>query len=149
VAEREAVLVLAVGVAAAATLAVALVLALEPALVAGVAGLGVAWTAAAWSRGGSVPDAAILAAAAIFLCAELAYWSLEQAAVADEGELVARRAAELALRTAGALALAALLVAALGLRAGGGLALEAVGVAAAVGIVALVFALARAESAER
>jgi hypothetical protein len=135
--------VLAVAAAAVATLAVGLAVSVPPAVTGAVVGLAAAWTAAAWSRGGDVPDGTIATAAAIFVAAELAFWSLEQAAVPDEPELAARRLAGLAVRGAAALALAAFLLAALGLHARGGLALEAVGVAAAVGVVALVFALAR------
>lgn len=133
----------AAGLGAAALTALAVGLALEPAfLPAGLAGLGACWGVSAWSRGG-VPGGTIVAAAAIFASAELAYCSLDQAAAADEGELLARRLAGLAFLALGALALSAVLLAALGLKAGGGLVLEAVGVAAAVGLVGLVFALAR------
>ncbi|HEX6490444.1 MAG TPA: hypothetical protein VF002_03595 [Gaiellaceae bacterium] len=130
---------------AAALAALAAGLALGPSLVpAGVAGLGACWGVSAWSRG-VVPGGTIAAAAAIFVTAELAYHSLDQVAAVDEGELLARRLAALALMGVGALALSALLLAALGLKTGGGLVLEAVGVAAAVGVLALVFALARDE----
>lgn len=148
-ADRAAIVVLGLGALAVAVLVVGVTLAIPSALASALAGLGAVWTVAAWSRGGDTPDGTIVAAAAIYLAAELGYWSLELAAVPDEPELAARRLAGLAIRAAGALALAALLVAALGLPAGGGLGLEAVGVAAAVGLVALVFALARGESAER
>jgi hypothetical protein len=148
-AESVAALVLALGAAAVATLLAALARGIAPAVPVAVAGLAAAWTVSAWSRGSEAPDATIAVAAAVFLATELAYWSLEQVAVADEPELAARRVAGLALRVAAALALAAFLLAALGLHAHGGLALEAVGVGAAVGLLALVFVLARADSAER
>jgi hypothetical protein len=148
-ADSLARLVLALGAAAAVTLVVGLAVPLPGAVAGAVAGLGAAWTLAAWSRGERVPDTTVVVAAAVFLAAELAYWSLEQVPVPDEPELVARRVAGVAVRVAAALVLGAFLLAALGLHAGGGLALEAVGVAAAVGLVALVFALARAESTER
>ena len=138
---------LALGAAATATLVVAVAVPVPAALVSALVGLGAAWTVAAWSHGEDTPDGTIVAAAAIFVAAELGYWSLELAVVQDEPELAARRLAGLSVRAAAALALSALLLAALGLHAGGGLALEAVGVAAAVGVVALVFALSR-QSAE-
>jgi hypothetical protein len=67
--------------------------------------------------------------------------------VPDEGELIARRLAGLAARAVGALVVAAVLQAALGLHTTGGLLLEAVGVAAAIGLLLLLFALARREEA--
>src|SRR5262249_14492079 len=54
------------------------------------------------------------------------------------------RAAGLALRAVGALALVSFALAALGLNAGGGVLIEAVGAAAVVGLVALVYLLAQA-----
>jgi hypothetical protein len=98
----------------------------------------------AWTRGSGAPGGTVLAAAGIFVAAELAYWSLEQVSVPDEAELVARRAAGLAVRGAVALTLVSFALAALDLHAGGGLLLEAVGVVAAVGLLALVLVLARA-----
>jgi hypothetical protein len=141
--------VLALAAAAVVTLALAFAVRAAAAVPVALVGLGAAWTLAAWSRGGKVPDGTIVVAAGIFAVAELAYWSLEQVPASDEPELAARRLGGLAVRVAAAFVLAAILVAALGLHAGGGLALETVGVAAAVGVVALTFALARAESSER
>lgn len=148
-AERLGVLVLGVGVGAAVFLALSLARAVTASVPLALVGLMAAWTASAWSSGGEVPRATALVAAGIFVVAEFADWSLEQAVVPDEPELVARRAGGLAIRAAGALALAAVIVAALGLRAGSGLLLEAVGVAAAVALLALVVALARGEPAGR
>jgi hypothetical protein len=142
-ADRAAVLVLALGILSVTLLLLGLARGRSSAVLPALAGLGVAWTLAAWTRGAGAPGGTMLAAAGLLVAAELAYWSLEQIAVTDEPELVARRAAGLAVRAAVALALAAFLLAALELRAGGGLVLEAVGVAAAVGLLALVFALAR------
>jgi hypothetical protein len=144
-AERIGVLVLGLGLASAAALAAGLAGAFPAAVTAGLAGVGAAWAVSAWTQGADAPEGTILAAAAIFVAADLAFWSLDQTPVPDEPELLARRSAGLALRGAGALALAALMLVALGLHARGGLVLEAVGVAAAVGLVALVFALARHE----
>jgi hypothetical protein len=146
-----AALVLALGLASVAVLAVGLATGASSSVLAGLAGLAATWSVSAWTRGSGAPGGTILAAAAIFGAAELAHWSLEQVSVPDEPELVARRVAGLAVRVAGALLLGSLLLAALGLHAGGGLLLEAVGVAAAVGLLALVVILARAghQAAER
>ena len=148
-ADRIGLLVLGLGLTSVVVLAVGLARALPSVLVAALAGLAAAWSVAAWTRGAGVPEGTILAAAVIFVAAELAFWSLEQVPVSDEPELVALRAAGVAVRGAAVLALAAIVLAALGLNAGGGLLLEAVGVAASVGLVALVFALARNEGEAR
>ena len=95
---------LALGAGAAALLVCGLALATPPAIVASLAGVAASWSVSAWTRGSGAPGGTVLAAAAIFVAAELAYWSLEQVSVRDEGELVARRAAGLALRGAVALA---------------------------------------------
>jgi hypothetical protein len=136
--------VLALGVGSVALLAYGLTAPSPPALVGSLVGIAASWSLSAWTRGPGAPGGTILAATGIFVAAELAHWSLEQASVPDEPELLARRAAGLALRAAGALALVSFTLAALGLNAGGGLLLEALGAAAAVALVALVFLLARA-----
>jgi hypothetical protein len=145
-AERAPGLIAGFGAAALVVLAVGLVGELPAALAAALGALGACWAISAWTRGAGAPGGTVLVATAIFVAAELAFASLEQASVADEGELVARRMAGLAGRAAGALALASFLLAALGLNAGGGLLLEAVGVTATVGVLMLVFALARHEA---
>ena len=137
-------LVLVLGGGAVAVLAYALAAASPPAIVAALVGAGASWSMSAWTQGSGAPDGTIFAAIGIFAAAELAYWSLEQVSVPDEPELVARRAVGLAARCIGALVLVACVLAALGLRAGGGLVLETVGIAAAVGLLALVLVLARA-----
>jgi hypothetical protein len=141
--DRFGLLVLALGAVTAAVLLCGLALATPPAVVAALAGVAASWSVSAWTRGSGAPGGTVLAAAGIFVAAELAYWSLEQASVPDEAELVARRAAGLAVRGAVALALVSFALAALALRAGGGVLLEAVGVVATVGLLALVFVLAR------
>src|SRR5262249_4667111 len=143
-ADRLALLVLALGLAGTVWLAYALVTAGARAIVPGLVGVGASWSLSAWTRGAGAPGGTVLAAVGIFVAAEIAYWSLEQASVPDEGELVARRAAGLALRASGALVLVAFVLAALGLRPGGGLVIETVGVLAAVGLLAIVLVLARA-----
>jgi hypothetical protein len=141
--------VLALGLTGAALLAYAVATANAGSIVSGLVGVAASWSLSAWTRGTGAPGGTVLAAVGIFVAAELvaaelAYWSLEQASVRDEGELVARRAAGLALRGCGALVLVACVLAALGLRPGGGLILETVGVVAVVGLLAIVLVLARA-----
>jgi hypothetical protein len=136
--------VLALGLASVVLLAAALTAGLAAAVPFALGGLAAAWSVSAWTHGSAAPGGTILAAPAIFVTAELSYWSLEQIRVADELELVARRAAGLGLRAVCALVLAAVVLAVLGLHAGSGLALEAVGVLAVIGLLALVLALARA-----
>ena len=114
--------------------------------VTALVGLGACWTGSAWTQGAQAPGGTLFAAAGLLVVAELAFASLEQVSVSDEPELVSRRLAGIVGRGLGALVLAAILLAALGLNAGGGLALEAVGVAAVVGLLLLVFSLARAET---
>jgi hypothetical protein len=143
-ADRVGLLVLALGAGSAALLVFGLAAVSPSAIVTALAGVAASWSVSAWTRGAGAPGGTILAATGIFVAAELAYWSLEQVSVPDEAELVARRAAGLAVRGAVALALVSFALAALDLHAGGGLVLEAVGVAAAVGLLALVLVLARA-----
>lgn len=148
-ADRVGLLVLALGAGSAALLVYGLALPRPQAIVAALAGVGASWAVSAWTRGAGAPGGTILAAVGIFVAAELAYWSLEQVSVSDEAELVARRAAGLALRGAVALALVSFALAALDLHAGGGLLLEAVGVAAVVGLLTLVLVLAKPGQQER
>ena len=143
-ADRLALLVLALGLAGTVWLAFALVTAGARGIVPGLVGVAASWSLSAWTRGAGAPSGTVLAAVGIFIAAEIAYWSLEQASVPDEGELVARRAVGLAFRGSGALVLVAGVLAVLGLRPGGGLVLETVGVLAAVGLLAIVLVLARA-----
>ena len=135
---------LALGLAAVLLLVYGLAAPNLPALVGALAGSAASWSLSAWTRGSGAPGGTIVVATAIFVSAELSYWSLEQLSVRDEPELLAWRAAGLGLRAVGALALVSFALAALGLNAGGGLLLEAAGVAAVVGLVALIYLLARA-----
>jgi len=143
-ADRLAWLVLALGIGAVLLLVYGLAAPNLPAIVAALAGSAASWSLSAWTRGSGAPGGTILVATATFVAAELSYWSLEQISVPDEPELLARRAAGLALRAVGALALVSFALAALGLNAGGGVLIEAVGAAAVVGLVALVYLLAQA-----
>jgi len=143
-ADRLAELVLALGIAAVLLLVYGLAAPNLPALVGALAGSAASWSLSAWTVGSGAPGGTIVVATAIFVSAELSYWSLEQLSVPDEPELLAWRAAGLGLRAVGAIALVSFALAALGLNAGGGLLLEAVGAAAVVGLVALIYLLARA-----
>ena len=90
--------------------------------------------------------AAPAVAAGLFLCAELAYWSLDERErwSGDPGDGL-RRVAFVALLAVGALLVSALLlVLADGVRAGG-LALELLGAVAAVSVVATVLVVARGQ----
>lgn len=146
-AERLTLLVAGFGAAALLVLAIGTAAGQAAGVTAGIAGLGACWAVSAWTRGSEPPDLTVVVAVAVFVAAEVAFMSLEQTPVPDEGELVARRLAGLAARAVAVLVVAAILLAALGLRATGGLLLEAVGVAAAVGLLLLLFALARREEA--
>jgi hypothetical protein len=126
-----------------ALLAAGVTRAMPAAVTAAVTGVAACWAISAWARGAEAPAGTALVAAAALVTAELAFASVEQAAVADEPELVARRLAGIAGRAVGALVLAAVLLAFLDLSAGGGLVLEVVGVAAAVAVLLLVRALVR------
>jgi hypothetical protein len=143
-ADRLSYLVLALGLASTLVLVGGLATSGPLAVPVSLAGLAATWSIAASTRGPDAPGGTILAGVGIYAVAELAYWSLEQVSVRDEPELVARRAAGLAVRMVAALVLGALLLAGLTLHASGGLVLEAVGVSAAVGLFALVVMLARA-----
>jgi hypothetical protein len=88
-------------------------------------------------RGGTVDRWAPLAAAALFLAAELGYGATEGSDSALEGVLVLRSVLWLVAAAAGAAALGAVLLTASG-GASAGLGLEALGVAAAVGALAIV-----------
>ena len=93
-------------------------------------------------EGGALDERAPLVAAALFVVAELAYWSLElRDAVADEPGAYARRLALVAALGLGALAVGAGLLAVVD--AGGGIGLEVVGAAAAVAALAIVALAAR------
>ncbi|MBD0329284.1 MAG: hypothetical protein ICV64_04190 [Thermoleophilia bacterium] len=85
-------------------------------------------------------------AAAFLLLAELAYWAAEPRGVGGARAVVPRRVLTLLALVAGAAALAAFLLGAGGLVSAGGPAPVVLGVAAAVGALAVLLWLARAES---
>ena len=95
-------------------------------------------------HGSGVDEGAPLVAVGLFLCGELAAWSLdERFAIPAERAVVLGRATALGLLALAGLGAAALVVALAATSAGGGLAWTTVGAAAAVGVVALGVALAR------
>ena len=104
---------LTLGIAAVLLLVYGLAAPNLPALVGALAGSAASWSLSAWTRGSGAPGGTIIVATAIFVAAELSYWSLEQASVPDEPELLAWRAAGLGLRAVGALALVSFALAAL------------------------------------
>ena len=99
----------------------------------------------AWKLGdGEVDQWAPVYAAGLLSVAELAYWSAELRGQAHEAErLTERRAGLIATLALVALIVGALLLAATSLQIGSGVALDVLGVAAAIGAVAVVAALAR------
>jgi len=142
-AERIWYLVLALGIASVLALASALVRRSADGVVPGLVGIGAAWGVAAWTHGTGALGGTVLAAVGLFVSAELSYWSLEHVSVPDEPELLARRAAGLAIRAGAALAVAAAILELVAVHASGGVALEAVGVVAAVAVLGLAYALSR------
>jgi hypothetical protein len=109
---------------------------------AALVALGGGYAALLGLEGGALDERAPLVAAALFVVAELAYWSLElRDAVADEPGAYARRLALVAALGLGALAVGAGLLAAVD--AGGGIGLEVVGAVAAVAALAIVALAAR------
>lgn len=117
----------------------------EAALVAWpVACLGTAYAIALVVQGGSTDGAAPLVAVALFLCAELASWSIdEKLAIPAERAVVARRATALGGLALVALVVAALVVALASAPVGSGLAWTILGAASAVGVVGTAVSLVR------
>ena len=90
-------------------------------------------------EGGALDERAPVVAAALFLVAELAYWSLElREAVADEAGAYVRLVALLAALALGALAVGAGLLAVVDAGGSSGVGLEALGAVAAVAALAIV-----------
>ncbi|MHB8641401.1 MAG: hypothetical protein ACYDA3_00720 [Gaiellaceae bacterium] len=100
----------------------------------------------AWSIGrGEVDQWAPVFAAGVLAVAELSYWSLElRGRVADAERLNERRAGLIVALAIGTVACGGVVLAATSLRIGEGVAVDLVGVAAAVGALAVVASLARA-----
>jgi len=127
---------------AGALLAAGLALRQPVAVPAALLALGGGYATLLGLEGGALDERAPVVAAALFLVAELAYWSLElRDAVADEPGAYARRLALVAALGLGALAVGAGLLAVVD--AGGGIGLEVVGAVAAVAALAIVALAAR------
>jgi hypothetical protein len=111
----------------------------------GLAGVGAAYGVYLSLHSGAVDPRAPAVAAALYVAAELGFWSLERTASRSERTVVVRRVATVA---AGAVftGLVGSLVLGLTTGVGGGLALEAVGVAAAALTVAAIAVLASRSS---
>jgi hypothetical protein len=109
-----------------------------------VACLGTAYGIALLVQGRSTDGAAPLVAVGLFLCAELAAWSIdERLAIRAERAVLARRATALGALSFASLAVAALVVALASAPVGSGLAWVILGAASAVGIVGIAVSLAR------
>ncbi len=109
-----------------------------------VAFLGVAYGIALLVHGSGVDDAAPLVAIGLFLCAELASWSIdERLRIPAERSVVLARALALGGLAFASLAVASLAVALAAAPAGSGLAWTVLGAAGAVAVVAVAVRLAR------
>jgi hypothetical protein len=109
-----------------------------------VALLGVAYAIALIVHGSGVDDAAPLVAVALFLCAELASWSIdERLRIPAERKVVAARALALGGLALASLAIASLAVALAAAPAGSGLAWTVLGAASAVAVVWVAVSFAR------
>ena len=120
-------------------LAAGLALRIPVAVPLAVVALGAGYGVALGVEGGAIDARAPVLAAALFLLAELAYWSLElREAVADEPGAYGRRVGLLSALALGALAVGAGLLALVDAGERGGVALEALGAFAAVAALAIV-----------
>lgn len=134
----------ALGGLGALVLAVALVRTHAALVVWPVALLGVAYAIALVVRGSGIDDGAPLVAVGLFLCAELASWSIdERLRVPAERGVALARAFALAGLAIASLAVAALAVALAAAPAGAGLAWTILGAASAVAVVGVAAAVAR------
>ena len=137
----------ALGAAGAVLLAAVLVRANADLLAWPVACLGTAYGVALVVHGRSIDDAAPLVAVALFLCAELASWSIaERLAIPADRAVITARAAALGALALLSLAVAALVVGLASTPVGSGLGWTILGAASAVGIVGAAVALARRAS---
>ena len=114
---------------------------------AAIAGLGAEYAVHLLAADRPVDRVAALYAAALFVVAELSYWSVERrVAIAEQPGATARRVAYIAVLAGGTLALGAALLGVSAAGRGGGLGFEAVGVVAAVAALAIALALAERRS---
>jgi hypothetical protein len=134
-------IVAAVGAAGCALILLALASRWTASFPFGVAGVGAAYALYLALRDGAVDARAPAVAAALFVVAELGFWSLERSASRSERTVLLRRLAALA-GAAVATALAGSLILVVATGASGGVGLEAAGVAAAVLAVAAIARLA-------
>jgi hypothetical protein len=132
-----------VGTGAVLALAAAVAARLPRAVAAGVALLGTEYAFSLAGRGGVVDFGAPVAAAALFLVAELAFWSAETSGVRTEGAVVGARATRLGVTTVVATAAAVVVVAAATLSGGGNVWLQGTGMVAALGVLAIAIVLTR------
>jgi hypothetical protein len=131
-----------IGGAAVFVLVVGLVLGRSAAVPWAIAGLGAGY--AATLEGSDLDGRVPLYAAGLLVTAELAYWSLRlRRSAPDEAGMALRRMIGLLAAAAVALIAGTLLVAVAHVPLRGGLAVEAVGLAAAVGVLAMVMLAAR------
>ncbi|HWG55372.1 MAG TPA: hypothetical protein VNT58_02490 [Gaiellaceae bacterium] len=133
------------GAAAVAALALAL-LARRPSLVAVAAALvGGQYSLLLAVESPALDTRAAVVAAALYVVAELGYWGVElRGAVADEPGMLLRRVAVLCATAVGVAVFGIALLTLVETVGRGGRVLEAAGVAAAVGVLALVVLAARA-----
>jgi hypothetical protein len=128
-----------------AALAVGLVFGVAVPVGIGIGAVGVAYAIAiAWTD--ELAPGAVVFGPALLVAAELAYWSLEhRVRISDERPLVARRVTTLGFVVVMSLAVGVLAVGTTAVPVREGVLVLAAGAAAAVAVVALVGALARAE----
>jgi hypothetical protein len=140
--DRLVALVAALGGLGLFVTALALVTGWAAALPWGFVAVGAAYALFLSLRPGTVDGRAPMVAAALFVAAELSYWSIERRSWPSEGQVVARR---LALLVSAGLAAALVggLLLLLASERGNGIGQEAAGIAAAVLTLLVIAALAR------
>ena len=142
--EREPAPLWALGGSGAAVAAAGALIGFTPAIGVGLASLVLEYAVFADERGADFDTRAAVWAAGLLLFAELLFLAVElRTSVVEGGDLVARRLGTVLGLVTGAVALGAFLLAAAALRPPGGLALQLTGVAAVIGVLALVLSLAR------
>jgi hypothetical protein len=145
VGERLPEVVAGIGAAGCVLIAIAFVVRRPSVFPVGLAGVGAAYGVCLSLRSGAVDPRAPAVAAALYIAAELGFWSLERAVARSERAVVARRVAAIAL---GAVLTGLVGSLVLGLTTGvrGGVGLEAAGVAAAALTAAAIAVLASRSS---
>jgi len=143
-ADKLALLVLALGAGSVALLAFGLAVPSPPALVGSFVGIAASWSLSAWTRGSGAPGGTILAAAGIFVAAELAYWSLEERGTigTDPGESL-RHVGVVTLLALGGLVAGSALLAVADIARTDGVAVDLLGATAAAGALLVVVLHAR------